>query len=84
MALPPAVAFVGLSGLGSVVAFNTYQEEEISALSRMLDVCMPVGSTLVSFGAAIGLRRVTGTGKGRGQLTALGAGEVRISERARR
>eukprot|EP01051_Picozoa_sp_SAG22_P002607 SAG22_NODE_118_length_19263_cov_16.155813_19_plen_146_part_00 len=84
VALRPAVAYVGLSGLGTVVAFNTYQEEEVSALSRMLDVCMPVGGALCEVAAAIGLRRVTGTGKGRGQLAALGAGGVRISERARR
>ena len=48
------------------------------------DICasLAAGGLIVIVAATVGLRRVTGTGAG--QLAALGAGEARISERARR
>ena len=83
-ALPPAVPYMVLLGVSEVVAMNTYQEGEVSALTRVVDICLPLA---VLFGGttAMSLRRVLGTGDGRGQLlAALGAGEARISQRARR
>eukprot|EP01052_Picozoa_sp_SAG31_P020158 SAG31_NODE_1503_length_8079_cov_5.930827_7_plen_430_part_00 len=82
--LAPAVPYVVLSGAAVVVAFNTYQEGEVSALTRTVDICWPVAAFAITIGAAIGLRRVVGSGDGRGQLAALGAGEARISQRAHR
>ena len=84
VALPPTVPYVLLLGAALVVAFNTYQEGEVSALTRVTDISLPGGGAVVVGGSAIGLRRVLGSGDGQGQLAALGAGEVRISLRARR
>eukprot|EP01052_Picozoa_sp_SAG31_P054336 SAG31_NODE_14401_length_808_cov_2.994358_1_plen_144_part_10 len=84
VALPPAVPYVVLSGAAFIVALNTYQEGEVSALTRTTDICAPVSLCTVTIGPAIGLRRVVGSGDGRGQLAALGAGEARISQQARR
>ena len=83
-ALPIAVPYVVLQGAVLVVAFNTYQEAEVSALTRVFDIGLPVGAAVVVGGSTISLRRVLGSGDGQGQLAALGAGEVRISLRARR
>ena len=82
-ALPPTVPYVLLLGVVFVVAFNTYQGD-ISALTRVMDIFLPSGAAVVIDGSAIGLRRVLGSGNGRGQLAALGAGEARISQQARR
>eukprot|EP01052_Picozoa_sp_SAG31_P066733 SAG31_NODE_25524_length_459_cov_1.822222_1_plen_129_part_10 len=81
VALPPVVPYVVLHGVANVVAFNTYQEGEVSALTRTFDICLPVGFFAITNGPAISLRRVVGSGDGRGQLAALGAGEARISQR---
>jgi hypothetical protein len=86
VALPPALPYVVLAQLGTIISFNTYRQKgEVSALSRVprtFDICAPAGALLVVVAATVGLCRVTGTGAG--QLAALGAGEARISERARR
>eukprot|EP01050_Picozoa_sp_SAG11_P012246 SAG11_NODE_1350_length_5137_cov_2.743152_7_plen_313_part_00 len=50
----------------------------------MFEICVPTGATIAVIGSAISLRLATSTGAGRGQLAALGAGEVLTSERARR
>ena len=55
VALPPAVPYVGLVGLGTVVAFNTYQAGEVSALTRVFDVCAWTGASVVVIGGAFGL-----------------------------
>eukprot|EP01048_Picozoa_sp_COSAG05_P024734 COSAG05_NODE_5959_length_1051_cov_1.194328_1_plen_320_part_01 len=84
VALPPAVPWVGLVGVLHIIAMSTYHEGDLSPLSRMFDVCAPLGCFAAFLGSAVSLRRATGTGTGRGHLLALGAGEVRIGERARR
>eukprot|EP01045_Picozoa_sp_COSAG04_P012853 COSAG04_NODE_882_length_9663_cov_8.381639_8_plen_309_part_00 len=84
VALPPAVPYVVIQGAVTIVAVSTYHEGEVSALTRLFDICAPAGAAVIAGGAAIGLRRVAGSGDGRGQLAALGAGEARISQRARR
>ena len=84
LATPFGVPYVWLLTSLFMIVFNTWHEGEVSALTRMLDVCVSVGGMIFLVGSAISLRRVTGTGAGRGQLAALGAGEARISERARR
>ena len=84
VALPIAVPYMGLVGALLLIAYSTYHEGEVSPLTRRWDVCIPVGTSIGLLGAFVSLRRATGTGPGRGQLAALGAGEVRISERARR
>ena len=83
-ALPIAVPYVVLVGAAFIIALNTYHDGEISALSRVVDICLPSAGLIVNTGAVVGLRRVAGSGDGRGQLAALGAGEARISQRARR
>eukprot|EP01045_Picozoa_sp_COSAG04_P031612 COSAG04_NODE_5913_length_1457_cov_1.967599_1_plen_315_part_01 len=83
VALAPTVPYVVLSGAAIIVTFNAYQEGEVSALTRTLDICVPLAGCSLTIGPAIGLRRVVGSGDGRGQLAALGAGEARISQRAR-
>ena len=84
VALPPTVPYVVLFGVVFIVAFNTYHEGEISTLTRVFDIFTPVGGAVLVGPSAIGLRRVVGSGDGRGQLAALGAGEARISLQARR
>ena len=83
-ALPIAVPYVVLVGAAFIIALNTYHDGEISALTRVVDICSPCGLVITNTAAVVGLRRVAGSGDGRGQLAALGAGEARISQRARR
>ena len=40
-ALPITVPYVVLVGAVFIVAFNTYQEGEVSALTRVFDICVP-------------------------------------------
>ena len=83
VALPPALPYVVLVELVLIVTLNTYhQQGEVSTLSRTFDICGSCGALVALVAAPVGLRRVTGTGAG--QLAALGAGEARISKRARR
>jgi hypothetical protein len=84
VALPIGVPYVGLAGLLMILTSNTYHEGEVSALTRVADICGACGTLVVLLGTAVSLRRATGTSAGRGQLATLGAGEARISERAQR
>jgi hypothetical protein len=84
VAAPPGLPYVGLVGLALVITWFTYHEGDVSPLTWMTDICWSCGLLFSTVGPAVSLRRVTGTGAGRGQLAALGAGEVQISERARR
>ena len=46
--------YAAVHGLVFIVAFNTYQEGEVSALTRVLDISAPAGMAAVTTGAAIG------------------------------
>ena len=52
-ALPPTVPYVLLHGLVFIVAFNTYQEGEVSALTRVFDIANPVGMAVAQCGGTI-------------------------------
>ena len=47
-ALPITVPYLVLVGAVFIVAFNTYQEGEVPALTRVLDICAPTGSAVVA------------------------------------
>lgn len=84
LALPLAVPYVGMVNVATIIAFATYEEGEISPLARVFDICLPCSAFCVLFGPTVSFRRATGTGAGLGQLAALGAGKVKISQRSRR
>lgn len=84
LALPPAVPLVVLVQVFFSIACTTYHDGDISALTQMTDLCIASGCSISIIGSTVSLHRATGTGVGRGQLVALGAGKMRISERARR
>lgn len=83
VALPFGLVYVGVAQLSFAISWNTYYEGDVSPLTQMTNIGASLGTSTVLLCSYVSLRRVTGTGAGRGQLAALGAGEVKISERAR-